>query len=152
VVAASAIAFPFAHRRAAAIPMRRLVIVMPLKNGGGADQENLALGLSATLADALWRMHAVQIAPVTSDTELARFASSAPVGTVVLGGVVTRSQDRVLANIWLDDVSTHRRLWSAPYERRVADITAMSNEVAAGIATELNSSLDAESPSKAVDP
>jgi DNA-binding winged helix-turn-helix (wHTH) protein/tetratricopeptide (TPR) repeat protein len=152
VAAAAVIAFPFTHRRAAASPIRRLVIVTPLKNGSGADQESLAVGASAALADALWRVHAVQVVPAASESELSRFASAAPIGTVVLGGVVTHGHDSVLADVWLDDVSTHRRLWSASYNRPVVDIAAVSVEVANGIATELNSSLDAESPSQPVDP
>jgi DNA-binding winged helix-turn-helix (wHTH) protein/TolB-like protein len=151
-VAALVIVLALIHRAPAATPRRRLVIVTPLKNSGDAGQEHFAAGVSAALADALWRVHAVQVVPVGSDGELSRFVSDSPAGTVVLGGVVTPGREQVLAHVWLDDASTHRRLWSASYDRPVADRTAVSVDVANRIATELNSSLDAESPSKAVDP
>jgi TolB-like protein/Flp pilus assembly protein TadD len=138
----SGVATVVSLRRASAdSPIPRTVVITPLRNGtGDAAQDYFAQGLSAALTDAVWRFGAVRV--VSSEAGTAAATGSAAFGsTVILQGVVTRGAGRVHVNAWLDEASTHRRLWSASYDRPLGDVVAIYDEVARAIAGELSTSL-----------
>jgi serine/threonine protein kinase/tetratricopeptide (TPR) repeat protein len=56
-------------------------------------------------------------------------------------GTVQRSGNRVRVNVELVDARTDRRSWGQIYERDLANVFAIENEIATGIAGELNAKL-----------
>jgi TolB-like protein/Tfp pilus assembly protein PilF len=142
------------QRQSGPPPARRIVIVLPFRNGSGDPKDDyLARGVSASIEEALWRMQAVSVSSALAENELPTLGAQAGAGNAVaVRGEVTRVADRVLVRAWLDDASTKERLWSASYSPPFADIVSIYDAVGTAIAAELNTSLDAAPPARPVDP
>ena len=146
---AAAAAAWFATRRApAAAQDRSSIAVLPFVNmGPGKDDEYLSDGFTEELINALANLEGVRVVSRTAafaykgrDVGLDRIARDLNVG-VVLEGSVRRERDEVRVTAQLIDARSGFHLWSKTYDRKLAGVFALEDEVARAIATSLRPQL-----------
>ena len=117
------------------------VAVLPFANVGGADEnEFFSDGLTEELIGALARLPRLRVVSRTSafsfrgrDVPLAEIGSRLRVG-FVLTGSVRRAGERLRLSAQLSRVVDDSLLWSETYERRLADVFDMQDELSQRIA------------------
>lgn len=139
--------------RARLVPQRRIqsLAVLPLANlTGDAGQEYFADGMTEELITALAQIHSLRVISRTSVTQfkqprkkLPEIAAELNVDAVVEGSVL-RSGDQVRITVQLLDARQDRHLWAASYERPIADVLSLQNELARGIAGQVRAALTPE--------
>lgn len=118
----------------------------------GKDQEYLSDGIAEELLNLLVRTPDLRVISRTSafsykgrDVKLSRIAEELGVSHVLEGSVRTAG-DRVRITAQLVDGQTDTHLWSETYDRRLDDIFAIQDEIAAAVVTELRVKLLAATP------
>ena len=122
-------------------PVRRASIaVLPFVNmSGDPDQEYFSDGLTEELLNALAQVPGLRVAARTSS--FAFKGRNVPVDVIgerlrvahVLEGSVRRSGDRLRITAQLVDVESGYHLWSESYDRELADVFAIQEEIARAI-------------------
>ena len=129
------------------IPERSLA-VLPFANLS-ADPENeyFADGIAEEILTALSQVHELKVAGRTSSfsfkgrkVQLREIGEQLKVRTI-LEGSVRRSGARVRITAQLLDAADGYQLWSERYDREIADVFAVQEEIAATIASKLRASL-----------
>jgi serine/threonine-protein kinase len=117
------------------------VAVLPFANA--SDDQHFSDGLTDELMGALARVPGLKVAGRTSayalrgrGLSLRAMAESLGVGAVV-DGSVRRSGDRMRVTAQLVNASNDSTMWSQSYDRRVADVFAVQDEIARAIVAEL---------------
>ncbi|MDE3137445.1 MAG: tetratricopeptide repeat protein [Acidobacteriota bacterium] len=137
------------------------IAVLPLENlSGDPGQEYFADGMTDALITHLARIGPLRVISRTSvmpykaaRKPLAQIARELNVDAIVEGSVV-RSGNRVRINAELFQSVPERQLWANAYERNMADVLALEDEVARAVAAEIQikltpqerARLDAERP------
>jgi serine/threonine-protein kinase len=124
------------------------VAVLPFANlGGGADDEYFSDGITDEVLGALTRVRGVRVAARTSSfafkgqrVDLRTVAERLGVGTV-LEGSVRRAGSRVRIAVQLVSAADGLTLWSERYDRELADIFAVQEDIARAIAGALERTL-----------
>jgi TolB-like protein/Tfp pilus assembly protein PilF len=128
---------------------RPAVAVLPMRSAGGDQRgDYFADGMTDELTVALQRVpglrvasrtsiHALQIRGLTPDS----LASALSVGHL-LAGAVHREGDRLRVTAELTRAGDGQVVWADRYERKVADVFAVQEEIAQAIVSALNVSLD----------
>ena len=133
------------------------VAVLPFQNLS-ADPENefFADGLAEELLNALTPIEGLRVAARTSSfsfkgktTDIAEIGAKLNVATV-LEGSVRRSGNRVRVTVKLVDVTNGFQLWSERYDREMADIFDLQDEIARAIAERLKVTLTAAESARLV--
>ena len=141
-----------AMKRAPAAPASGASIaVLPFQNLS-ADPENefFGDGLAEEIINALSPIDGLRVAARTSSFSFkARGADLAEIGaklrvSTVLDGSVRRSGNRVRVTVQLVDVAKGFQLWSERYDREMADIFDVQDEIARAIAEKLKVTLAAD--------
>ncbi len=120
------------------------VAVLPLTNlSTEPDNEYFSDGIAAEVLSALTRMHGLRVAAQTSSfafkgqsVDLRTVADRLGV-TSVLEGTVRRAGSRVRIAVQLVSASDGLTLWSERYDRELADIFALQDDIAQSIAQAL---------------
>ena len=127
--------------------------VLPLANlSGDTGQEFFADGMTEALTTDLARMESVQVISRSSTMQYKGTTKPLPViarelhADVVVEGSVQRSGDRVRVTAQLIRAATDRHLWAETYERDFRDILALEDDVASGIAQQIESRLGGPRP------
>lgn len=128
----------------------RTLAVLPLRNlTGDSGQDYLVDGMTQALGD---RFSELGTLTVVSTTSSARYRHSAlPVtaiakelgADVLIEGAVARSSARVRVSVGLVDGGSGRRLWSRQYDRPLADVLALYDEIAFAAASEARLAVEA---------
>jgi serine/threonine-protein kinase len=130
---------------AAALPS---IAVLPFVNlTGTPDNDYLADGIAEEILNALARLRTMHVAARSSS--FAFRGSSIDLKAVgerlgvraVLEGSVRRSGDRLRVTVQLADVSTGFQLWSERYDRQVADVFDVEDEIASAVVDTLKVTL-----------
>ncbi len=136
-------------------PPRRTVAVLPFKNLGGPENENLTLGLTEDLTTRLARLPQIRVTSRTSATEaqsrtgdIRQIGKLLSVGAVVEGSV-WREAGRLRFNAQLIDTATGYHRWSEAFDRSAADPIQAEAEVTALIASAIARNLGADTPAAA---
>ena len=127
------------------------IAVLPFQNLS-ADPENefFGDGLAEEIINALSHIDGLRVAARTSSFSFkARGADLAEIGaklrvSTVLDGSVRRSGNRVRVTVQLVDVANGFQLWSERYDREMADIFDVQDEIARAIAEKLKVTLAAD--------
>lgn len=122
----------------------RSIAVLPLQNlSGDSNQDYFAEGMTDALITELGRLRSLRVISRTSVMQYKDSKKSLPeiarelnVEAVVEGSVV-RSANRVRIDAQLIQVSPERHLWADAYERDLADIVALQDDVTRAIADEV---------------
>jgi TolB-like protein/Flp pilus assembly protein TadD len=120
------------------------VAVLPFTNlSGDAARDYFSDGMSEELLNLLARVPGLQVASRTSsfaykgrNVDIREVGRELGVETV-LEGSVRQSGDQVRITAQLIDAETGFHLWSETYDRRLADIFQVQDEIAAAIVTKL---------------
>jgi TolB-like protein/DNA-binding winged helix-turn-helix (wHTH) protein/Tfp pilus assembly protein PilF len=120
------------------------IAVLPLDNlSGDPGQEYFADGMTDALITDLARIGSLRVISRTSVMRykaarkpLAQIARELNVDAIVEGSVV-RSGNRVRINAELFQAAPERQLWANAYERDMADVLALEDDVARAVAAEI---------------
>jgi TolB-like protein/class 3 adenylate cyclase/Tfp pilus assembly protein PilF len=134
------------HLRSKEVPAPRLsIVVLPFANiGGGPDQDYFADGVTESLTTDLSRIAgAFVIARNTAFTFKGKAVDIRKLGRelnvrYVLEGSVQRSGNRLRVNVQLIDAESGHHLWADRFDKPLADIFDMQDEIVARLASALD--------------
>ena len=120
------------------------VAVLPFTNAGGdADTDYLSEGIAESLINNLSRLPNLRVTARSAafryqgkDTDLRQIGQELGVRTVVSGRVLQRG-DTLIVRAELMDVVDGSQLWGDQYDRKVADVLALQDDLSAEIAETL---------------
>ncbi len=129
-------------------PPRLSIIVLPFANiGGDTEQDYFADGVTESLTTDLSRISgALVIARNTAFTYKGRAADVRQIGRdlnvrYVLEGSVQRGGGRMRVNVQLVDAETGSDIWAERFDKTVADLFDMQDEIVARLANELGAEI-----------
>ena len=131
-------------------PPRLSMVVLPFANiGGGAEQEPFVDGVTESLTTDLSRIRGAYV--VARNTAFTYKGKPLDVKTIgrelnvryLLEGSVQRSGNRMRVNIQLIDGETGNHLWAERFDKALADLFDMQDEIVARLAGALNAQLTA---------
>jgi TolB-like protein/class 3 adenylate cyclase len=135
-----------AHRKST--PPRLSMVVLPLANiGGDPEQEHFVAGVTESLTPDLSRIRgAVVIGRNTAFTYKGKAVDLKQIGRelnvrYVLEGSVQRGGNRMRVNVQLIDTETGNHLWAERFDKPMADLFDMQDEIVARLAGTLNAQL-----------
>ena len=131
-------------------PPRLSIVVLPFANiGGGAEQEHFVDGVTESLTTDLSRIRgALVVARNTAFTHKGKPLDVKTIGRelnvrYVLEGSVQRGGNRLRVNVQLIDAETVNHLWAERFDKPLADLFDMQDEIVARLAGALNGPLAA---------
>jgi TolB-like protein/class 3 adenylate cyclase len=129
-------------------PPRLSIVVLPFANiGGDPDQEHFVDGVTESLTTDLSRIRrAVVIGRNTAFTYKGKAVDLKQIGRelnvrYVLEGSVQRGGNRMRVNVQLIDAETGNHLWAERFDKPLADLFDMQDEIVARLAGALNTEL-----------
>src|SRR3954468_5349250 len=127
---------------------RLSIVVLPFVNMGGyPEQDYLVDGLTESLTTDLSRIHgSLVIARNTAFTYKGKSPDLRQIGRelnvrYVLEGSVQRSGDRLRMNVQLIDAESGKHLWAERFDKPVADLFDMQDEIVSRLANALDAQL-----------
>ena len=127
---------------------RLSIVVLPFANiGGHPEQEHFVDGVTESLTTDLSRIQsAVVIACNTAFTYKGKSVDAKTIGRelnvrYVLYGSVQRGGNRIRVNVQLIDAETVNHLWAERFDKPLADLFDMQDEIVARLAGALNAQL-----------
>jgi TolB-like protein len=131
-------------------PPRLSMVVLPFANiGGDAEQEHFVDGVTESLTTDLSRIRgSFVIGRNTAFTYKGKAVDLKQIGRelnvrYVLEGSVQRGRNRMRVNVQLIDAETGSHLWAERFDRTLADLFDMQDEIVARLANALNAQLAA---------
>jgi TolB-like protein len=132
----------------ASTPPRLSIVVLPFANlGGDPEQEYFVDGVTESLTTDLSRISgAIVIARNTAFTYKGKHIDVKQIGRdlnirYVLEGSVQRGGNRLRVNVQLIDAETGVHLWAERFDKPIADLFDMQDEIVARLANALNMEL-----------
>ena len=131
-------------------PPRLSIVVLPFANiGGGGEQEHFVDGVTESLTTDLSRIRGAYV--VARNTAFTYKGKPLDVKTIgrelnvryVLEGSVQRGGNRMRVNVQLIDAETGNHLWAERFDKPLADLFDMQDEIVARLAGALNVQLAA---------
>ena len=129
-------------------PPRLSMVVLPFANmGGGAEQEHFVDGVTESLTTDLSRIRgSVVIGRNTAFTYKGKAVDLKQIGRelnvrYVLEGSVQRGGNRMRVNVQLIDAETGNHLWAERFDKSLADLFDMQDEIVARLAGALDTEL-----------
>src|SRR5271170_7568163 len=129
-------------------PPRLSIVVLPFANiGGGADQDPFVDGVTESLTTDLSRIRgSFVIGRNTAFTHKGKAVDLKQIGRelnvrYVLEGSVQRSGNRMRVNVQLIDAETGDHLWAERFDKPLADLFDMQDEIVARLAGALNAGM-----------
>ncbi len=129
-------------------PPRLSIVVLPFANiGGDPEQEHFVDGVTESLTTDLSRIRgAVVIARNTAFTFKGKPVDVKTIGRelnvrYVLEGSVQRGGNRMRVNVQLIDAETGNHLWAERFDKPLADLFDMQDEIVARLGSALNAQL-----------
>ena len=129
-------------------PPRLSMVVLPFVNiGGGAEQEHFVDGVTESLTTDLSRIRgSFVIGRNTAFTYKGKAVDLKQIGRelnvrYVLEGSVQRGGNRIRVNVQLIDATTGNHLWAERFDKPLADLFDMQDEIVARLAGALNTAL-----------
>ena len=130
------------------LPPRLSIVLLPFANiGGNVDQEYFVDGVTESLTTDLSRMPGMIV--IGRNTAFAYKGKSGDLKQIgrelniryVLEGSVQRSGNRMRVNVQLIDAETGKHVWAERFDKPVADLFDMQDEIVARLANSLNTQL-----------
>jgi TolB-like protein/class 3 adenylate cyclase/Tfp pilus assembly protein PilF len=147
---------PFAPEREKSGAPRLSIVVLPFANtGGDPEQEYFADGVTDSLTTDLARgSFLLVIGRNTAFTYKGKAVDLKQIGRdlnvrYVLEGSVQRARDRMRVNVQLVDAETGNHLWAERFDKPLADLFDMQDEIIARVANALRTPIHATEASRA---
>jgi TolB-like protein len=124
------------------------MVVLPFANiGGDPDQEHFVDGVTESLTTDLSRIRGAYV--IARNTAFAYKGKRLDMKTIgrelnvryVLEGSVQRSENRMRVNVQLIDAETGNHLWAERFDKPLADLFDMQDEIVSRLANALNAQL-----------
>lgn len=138
------------------LPDRPSIAVLPFLNmSGNAEQEYFSDGISEDLITALSKLHSFfVIARNSTFVYKGKAANLKQIGQelgvrYIVEGSIRRSSDRVRITAQLNDVETGGHIWAERYDRDLADIFAVQDEITEAIVAAIEPKLYVAESSRA---
>ena len=139
---------------AVAAPDPRSIAVLPFVDmSAGKDQEYMSDGLAEELLNLLAKIPALRVTSRSSafsfkgkNLEIPEIARRLKVANI-LEGSVRKAGNRLRITAQLIDARTDTHIWSETYDRRLTDVFAVQDEIAAAVVAQLKITLLAAPPS-----
>src|SRR6202044_759979 len=129
-------------------PLRLSIVVLPFANiGGGPEEEHFVDGVTESLTTDLSRIRgSFVIGRNTAFTYKGKPVDLKQIGRelnvrYVLEGSVQRGGNRMRVNVQLIDAETGNHLWAERFDKPLADLFDMQDEIVARLAGALNAEL-----------
>jgi TolB-like protein len=128
-------------------PPHLSIVVLPFANTGGDPEQYFADGVTESLTTDLSRMSGmVVIGRSTAITYKGKGVDLKQIGRdlnvrYVLEGSIQRGGDRMRVNVQLIDAGTGTHLWAERFDKPVADLFDMQDEIVARLAAQLQTEL-----------
>jgi TolB-like protein/Tfp pilus assembly protein PilF len=139
---------PAVKPSSASIPPRLSIVVLPFANlSGDPDQEYFVDGVTESLTTDLSRVSgSFVIARNTAFTYKGKHVTVKQIGRelnvrYVLEGSVQRGGNRMRVNVQLIDAETGNHLWAERFDKPLADLLDMQDEIVARLARQLDTQL-----------
>jgi eukaryotic-like serine/threonine-protein kinase len=141
--------------RASKAVERASIVVLPFENmSGDKENEYFSDGLAEEIINALTRIPGLKVIARTSafafkskHEDVRRIAEALGV-TKVLEGSVRKAGNRIRVMAQLIDAADGTHVWSERYDRELADVFAVQDEIAAAITAALRLTFSASAPSQ----
>src|SRR3984957_10645819 len=152
LVIASAAVFIYLSRAKAGIDS---IAVLPLENrSNDPEAEYISDGVTESINNSLARLASLKVTPHSvalhykgKAMDMQKVGDELGVQTVLTGDVRQRGDDLTI-NVELDDIRNGKQLWGEQYNRKVADLLTVQNEIAREVSQRLRSQLSAEDQQK----
>jgi TolB-like protein/DNA-binding winged helix-turn-helix (wHTH) protein/Flp pilus assembly protein TadD len=120
------------------------IAVLPFENASGSDENRfISEGLGDALRDQLGRLGGLRVAARSSSVifgdrtvDAIGIADRLGVGRLI-EGTVRRQDDRLAITVYIIDGETGFQIWSQPYDRSMADLLAVQQDIARDIVATL---------------
>ena len=139
---------PLESPRAKSGPPRLSIVVLPFANlGGGPDQEHFVDGVTESLTTDLSRLaNALVVARNTAFTYKGKVVDAKQIGRdlnvrYILEGSIQRGANRMRANVQLIDGVTGNHLWADRFDKPMADLFDMQDEIVSRLTNQLRGEL-----------
>jgi TolB-like protein/tetratricopeptide (TPR) repeat protein len=131
------------------------IAVLPFANmSGDKEQEHFSDGLAEEIINALVQISGLRVIARTSafafrgqNTDIRRIAETLGVANI-LEGSVRRSGNRIRVTAQLVSASNGSHLWSERYDRELADVFVVQDEISAAISEALKVRFSRQAPAK----
>ena len=131
------------------------IAVLPLENrSNDPDADYISDGVTESINNSLARLPSLKVIPhsVASHykgkaTDVQKVGDELGVQAVLTGDVRQRG-DNLTIDVELDDVRNGKQLWGERYNRKLADLLTVQNEIAREVSQRLRSQLSAEDQQK----
>ena len=129
-------------------PPRLSIVVLPFANlGGGPEQEHFADGVTESLTTDLSLItNSLIVARNTAFTYKGKTVDAKQIGRelnvrYILEGSIQRAGNRMRVNVQLIDAITGNHLWADRFDKPIADLFDMQDEIVSRLANQLRSEL-----------
>jgi serine/threonine protein kinase/tetratricopeptide (TPR) repeat protein len=131
------------------------IAVLPLENrSNDPEAEYISDGITESINNSLTRLPSLRVIPHSvashyrgKSMDMRKVGDELRVQAVLTGSIAQRGDD-LTVNVELDDVRNGKQLWGERYNRKLADLLAVQNEIAREVSQLLRSRLSAEDQQK----
>jgi len=131
------------------------IAVLPLENrSSDSDADYISDGITESINNSLARLPGLKVIPHSVAShykgkaiDVQKVGDELRVQAVLTGRIGQRG-DNLTVGVELDDVRDGKQLWGQQYNRKLADLLAVQNEIASGVSQELRSQLSAADQQK----
>jgi TolB-like protein/Flp pilus assembly protein TadD len=131
------------------------IAVLPLENrSNDPEAEYISDGITESINNSLTRLPGLRVIPHSvashyrgKSMDMRKVGDELRVQAVLTGSIAQRGDD-LTVNVELDDVRNGKQLWGERYNRKLADLLAVQNEIAREVSQLLRSQLSAEDQQK----
>ena len=131
------------------------IAVLPLENrSNDPEAEYISDGITESINNSLTRLPSLRVIPHSvashyrgKSMDMRKVGDELRVQAVLTGSITQRGDD-LTVNVELDDVRNGKQLWGERYNRKLADLLAVQNEIAREVSQLLRSQLSAEDQQK----
>ena len=131
------------------------IAVLPLENrSNDPEAEYISDGITESINNSLTRLPSLRVIPHSvashyrgKSMDVRKVGDELRVQAVLTGSITQRGDD-LTVNVELDDVRNGKQLWGERYNRKLADLLAVQNEIAREVSQLLRSQLSAEDQQK----
>ena len=131
------------------------IAVLPLENrSNDPDADYISDGVTESINDSLARLPGLKVVPHSvayhykgKAMDVQKIGDALGVQAVLTGDVAQRGDDLTIG-VELDDVRNGKQLWGEQYNRKLADLLAVQNDIAREVSQRLRSQLSAADQQK----
>jgi serine/threonine-protein kinase len=131
------------------------IAVLPLENrSNDPEAEYISDGITESINNSLTRLPSLRVIPHSvashyrgKSMDMRKVGDELRVQAMLTGSIAQRGND-LTVNVELDDVRNGKQLWGERYNRKLADLLAVQNEIAREVSQLLRSQLSAEDQQK----